>query len=368
MKKIYNIQILLAVLFAIVSTRLAAQTGPFPNADPAVISIVKQGPGDPSPTGSSINATATLKFRVANNAATTAATGKIPAGGLLYTVQFNPYYTYANLVPTAQFAVTFAAAGPPDYVVQLTNTVDINPGDVFDFYINVIGTLATGNPSGEAVTLNVDRTLPIACGNTQTGNDNVFSLFTVTAAGALPVRYIDLTAVMQDQQVNLKWVTKEEVNVKNFELERSTDGRNFSAIAVKQAVGNTSGETIYTYPDNIHLLAAPVIYYRVKVIDVDGQTYYSKIVAVTPAKAGAILVWPSPFTDKVNVRINAEVKGTVLVRLYSATGLVVRQMEAAVSTGTNFLAMDNIGHLPKEVYIIQVMMNNQTIFSGKLVK
>src|SRR5690242_14585535 len=276
MKYLYNISIILAIFISTVANNANAQS--YPHAEPAVITITKQGPSDPNPSGSVIVGNAILKFRVANNSAGNNSNGKIPAGAVFYTVQFNPYYTYQSLVSSSQFAVTYASPGSPDYVVQLTNTVDINPGDVFDFYLNVIGTMPTTNPNGEIVTLNVDRTLPIQCGNTQTGNDNVSKSFLVSAATTLPVKSLDLSAVLNANNVDLKWTTVDEYNTSSFDVERSTDGRIFSAIGSKPASGNTTGSKDYTYLDmNVHLLQSSIIYYRIKMMDINGAYIYSRI-------------------------------------------------------------------------------------------
>ncbi len=367
MKQLYNLLLTAAVLTASLAvTNVRAQA--FPQADPAVITISKQGPSDPVPTGSNISGTAILKFRVANNSAGTIATGKIPALSVFYTVQFNPYYTYQSLVPSSQFEVFYASPGAPDYVVQLRNIVDINPGDVFDFYLNVVATQETTTPGGEIVTLNVDRFPPPACGNTTTANDNVSKSFNVISLIPLPARFIDLTAVLNHQQVDLKWTTRDELNVNSFELERSTNGRDFLAITTKPAAGNTSGTTDYTYSDNVQQLVSPVIYYRVKTIDNDGRTSYTKIVTVKLAKTTSVLVWPNPFTTQVNLQVTSVVKTKGFIKLYNSAGFEVKSQPITLAAGTNFLTVDGLGTLPKGVYMVDVRINNERIFSGKLTK
>jgi len=149
---------------------------------------------------------------------------------------------------------------------------------------------------------------------------------------------------------------------------RSIDGRSFTSITSKQAAGNTIGETSYTHRDDVHLLSTTVLYYRVKATDHDGKHYYSKIVTVTLSKAGAIAVWPNPFVGQVNIRVNATARGKAVVKFYTSTGVVVKQMERSVSTGTNFLTLGGLEQLPKQTYFIQVMIDNEKVYSGKLIK
>src|SRR5689334_20525316 len=128
----YSIALVLSTIFFINSSvaQLVAT-----DADPAVITITQQSPTDISPIGTNI------------------------AGNLTYTVQFNPFYNFISLVATSQFSVTYSDAS--NYVMQLTNSVPLEAGDVFDFYLNVKPTSNTTTPAGEIVTLNVDRTVPI---------------------------------------------------------------------------------------------------------------------------------------------------------------------------------------------------------------
>lgn len=365
MKHIYRLISTVVISALLMTTKAKAQN---PLADPAVITITKQSPSDPAPTGSNIAGSAVLKFRVANNSAGSSANGTIPAGAVTYTVQFNPYYTYESLVPTSQFAVTYASPGSPDYVVQLTNSVPILPGDVFDFYLNVDATQETTNPAGEIVTLNVDRTLPIACGNTSTANDNVAKSFNVVSLITLPVRYIDLTAVLNNDIVNLKWITKDELNVDHFELERSTNGSSFVLLNNRQAVGNTTGQTDYTFLDDIRSLSSATIYYRVKTVDEDGKFYYSKVVMVVLRRSASIFTWPNPFTDNVNLKINAIARSKATIRLYTSNGLLIKQVDATLAAGSNFILVDGLAQLSKQVYVIDVIVDNEKIFSGKLIK
>jgi len=370
MKYIYSILSALTLALLLTATGVQAQSNP--QADPAVLDINKQGPGDPNPTGINISGTAILKFEVENASTGTTANGLIPAGAVEYTLTFNKYFTYESLVASSDFFVFSSSPGAPNYTVKIRNSVALVPTGpstpAYVFYINVKGTEQTTAPGQAIVTMNVVRTLPIQCANIDAGNDNVSKGFNVIALASLPLHSIDLVATLNNQNIDLKWTTRDELNVDNFELQRSTDGSNFDPIATKQAVGNTVGVTNYAYPDNINTLSAAVIFYRVKVTDKDGFTYYSKIVAVPLKKKATITAWPNPFVDKINFAISATAKGQATVRLYNTSGQIMKQVEVSVSAGNNFIAVDNLDRLPKQTYLVEVTMNNEKIFSGKLIK
>ena len=368
MKHIYRLISMICISALLMTTKATAQANP--QADPAVLDINKQGPSDPAPTGSNISGSAVLRFEVANNSAGNASNGTIPAGALIYTITFNPYYTYQSLVTSTQFEVISASPGSPNYSVFIRNTVPMQPGDVMNFYLNVTATQETTTPGGAAVTINVDRNpVPsIQCGNVSTANDNVSKSFSVISLITLPVRYLDLTAALNNNTVNLRWLTKDEVNVSHFELERSTDGRNFVPITTKTAAGNTVGNTDYTYPDDIRLLTGSTIYYRIRTVDMDGQFYYSKVVLVVLKQDASVFVWPNPFTDKVNLKISATNRSKASVRLYTSNGLLIKQVETSLVAGSNFISIDGLGNLSRQAYMVDVIVDNQKIFSEKLIK
>ncbi len=346
------------ILFMLTSAVVTAQ--PFPQADPAVVDITKD------PLGDNIIGTAVLKFRVANNSAGTPANGQIPANALDYTIQFNPSFTFVNLQPTAEFAVTSALPNAPDYVVHITNLVPLNPGDVLDFFLRVKGTQLVAFPPGATVTCNVDRTLPIACGNTIFANDNVSKAFGVTLV--LPVKLLTLSAVLNNNQVALKWVTTDELNLSSFELERSTDGINFTVINNRSAAGNTIGETSYLYDDNIQSVTAGVIYYRVKAKDINGSFEYSRIRTIKLGKGTSFLMYPNPFTDQVNLQITSQSNAKGLVRLYNTAGVQIRSMDISLSAGVNALSLTGLERLSNGSYIIEIYIAGVKVYTEKLVK
>lgn len=367
MKHIYRLISMICISAVLMTTKATAQN---PQADPAVLDINKQAPSDPAPTGSNISGSAVLRFEVANNSGGNNSNGTIPAGALIYTITFNPYYTYQSLVASTQFEVISASPGAPNYSVFIRNKVAMVPGDAMSFYLNITATQPTTTPGGAAVTINVDRNpVPsIQCGNVSTSNDNVSKSFSVISLITLPVRYLDLTAALNSNTVNLRWLTKDELNVSHFELERSTDGRNFESITTKAAAGNTIGNTNYAYPDDIRMVTASTIYYRIRTVDMDGQFYYSKVVMVVLKKDVAVLAWPNPFVDNVNLKINAAGRSQASVRLYTSNGLLVKQVEASLVAGSNFISINGLGSLSKQAYVVDVIVDNQKIFSEKLIK
>jgi len=102
----------------------------------------------------------------------------------------------------------------------------------------------------------------------------------------LPVELISFTSTKQNNDVNLQWKTAQETNSHHFDVERSFDGTSFNAIGTKAAAGNSNALLVYNYTDADAAAFGGTVYYRLKLVDIDGSYKYSSIAAVSfPAVA-----------------------------------------------------------------------------------
>jgi autotransporter-associated beta strand protein len=118
-----------------------------------------------------------------------------------------------------------------------------------------------------------------ASGTITSGSVTSFSPFTLGSSGSanpLPVTWAYFTAQKTDGGNQLDWGTASEKNTSHFEIEYSVDGGQFIAMNNKiNAAGNSAHLLEYRC---IHKLSPPLIYYRIKQIDLDGLYDYSKTI------------------------------------------------------------------------------------------
>ena len=110
-------------------------------------------------------------------------------------------------------------------------------------------------------------------------------------AEPLAVNFLSFDGAVKDSRVVLNWATSGELNNKGFDVERSADGRSFTAIDFVKGNGTTANLSKYSYTDGNKFLSGTT-YYRLKQIDVNGATDYSKVIQVNmfqmrPASAKA---------------------------------------------------------------------------------
>jgi hypothetical protein len=185
----------------------------------------------------------------------------------------------------------------------------------------------------------------------------------------LPVKLISFNAFLNNEKVDLKWVTSEEMNVSHFVVERSTDGQNFSDAGTVFAIGNTTSNSNYNFSDNLGSLRSAVIYYRLRSVDIDGKSQYSetRIIRLDDKAENTItiLTFPNPVTNELKVTIPSTWQNKrVSYELFRVNGQSVKKTENLSSSQTETI---NVSNLQTGVYLVRVSCEGQTI-NQKIIK
>jgi len=179
----------------------------------------------------------------------------------------------------------------------------------------------------------------------------------------LPVTLLNFSAAYRNGVTALSWETENEVNFSHYEIERkSENGSDYVTIASKQANGNT-GRSVYSSNDNISSMNDAVVYYRLKMVDVDGKFTYSNVIMVRKEKKAisGISLSPNPVISSANatVRFDASRAAVVNLRIVDMAGRQVLAQQNNVSEGTNSIQVNNLNRLQPGLYIIQLVNGNE---------
>ena len=172
----------------------------------------------------------------------------------------------------------------------------------------------------------------------------------------LPIELIYFTATINDFDIELNWETASEINNSGFEIQKSTDGINFTTISWINGNGTSSSINDYSYTD-LKSLNSGVIYYRFKQIDNNGEFKYSQIVCVQNKSEIEV---DMSCTDK-NIRLefnNITNNETIEIQIFSSTGVILYNNTFEMSpTSDNsiIIPMDNNG-----LHIISIKGNSIT--------
>jgi hypothetical protein len=180
--------------------------------------------------------------------------------------------------------------------------------------------------------------------------------YTAPVTGTLPITLNAFTAKLENSgsKVDLNWQTTTEINASHFVIQRSTDGTNYTDDAmVFTQEGNSNLTRYYQYTDKLNGLNATMIYYRLKMVDMDGDFKYSNVEVVRLDQTQGLVsvtAYPNPATSEISVTIPESWQNkTVSYSIYSLSGTLVRTRTNANAQQTETFA---ISDLSKGIYLI----------------
>lgn len=106
----------------------------------------------------------------------------------------------------------------------------------------------------------------------------------------------DFHARTLDRNVILEWSTQKETNLQKFRIERSTDPYNdqWTVLGNVNAAGSEQAEKKYSYTDSrIFKGSISSLYYRLGLVDPQGNIAYHHVIASTSGISGIRHTWGS---------------------------------------------------------------------------
>ncbi|MBL7746237.1 MAG: hypothetical protein JNM19_02315 [Chitinophagaceae bacterium] len=130
----------------------------------------------------------------------------------------------------------------------------------------------------------------------------------------------------------LVWTTATETGTRVFEVYRGTDAQYFEKIGEVAAGGNSTGFREYQFTDD--KLYANSYFYRLKLIDLNGQHSFSRIISLSGNKTGnAVTVMPNPVVNKAVILFQQQVFVNEEFALLSSNGQMIDRLFFNGATG-----------------------------------
>ena len=186
------------------------------------------------------------------------------------------------------------------------------------------------------------------------GCDSTATLI-LTVNDIVPVSLKYFSGVHNSDGNKLSWSTATEVNSAYFVIQLSTDGKTFSALDKVAASGNKSGSN-YAYLDAAN--ASSKVYYRLQMVDKQGNIAYSNVVAITLNSGISFTVYPNPVRNIMSLRVNNDKSETVTVQVIDLLGKVLTQQQTQLNAGTNTLSL-NVSSLASGSYVVVIKGESQ---------
>jgi hypothetical protein len=174
-----------------------------------------------------------------------------------------------------------------------------------------------------------------ACGSF---TDTVLLLYT------LPVRFTSISAKPTKQGNLIEWITASEFNNRGFELQRSTNGIDFSSISfIPSKATNGNSNTSISYQSTDKSATSGIVYYRLKQIDFDNKVQFSEVVKVTRQNENPLNIFtisPNPSINKIKIGVSSESNTRASMVITDASGKIILKNSIQLMTGFQNISVD----------------------------
>ena len=222
---------------------------------------------------------------------------------------------------------SFAPYGSPG------DSVMLGPDTLFN---NVPGSLSSGgappfNPAPYQGTGTISDTIAFGGGTTSSSGNNFAYVENAKYWGTFRITYYwcpdislattisSFTATQQNNYILLKWTNANEQNNTNYEIQISTDGKNFTSLGETESNPATAGTAAeYQYQYNLNQAPVGNLYFRIQETDATGKITYSEVLVVSPGGANAgdqapisYQTYPNPATNSLIFQFNKRTDRTL---------------------------------------------------------
>ena len=193
---------------------------------------------------------------------------------------------------------------------------------------------------------------------------------TMTWSSTLPVDGLVAQVSLSGNIATIKWSTQSEQNTDHFMLERSLDNNHFDPIgSTVHAAGNSSVKKEYQEDDNISSLTQnAVLYYRVKLVDIDGRYKYSNVVVLRLSQKPGVTIWPNPFQTSISISITTTAETVIDISLIDVSGQTIRKSSQSVPRGITKVTIDGLDQLPAGAYLVEINDKKAGVTYQKVIK
>ena len=195
-------------------------------------------------------------------------------------------------------------------------------------------------------------------------SQNVFLKIYSSSCSVLDAMLLNFSGVIFNNKASLQWTSENEVGLKEYDIEKSIDGINFSQIGLVAALNNSGAAYVFNDPED----TSNISYFRLKIINSDlNNTKYSKVISLFNNSASFKITTVNPFNDNLKIDVFLPQEGIIEFNLCDIYGNVVNRKSSQLSMGNSQVFFDNLNGLTPGIYILRAFFDG-FILQNKLVK
>ncbi len=177
----------------------------------------------------------------------------------------------------------------------------------------------------------------------------------------VPVKLVDFTVVPKSADAILNWHTSQEINSKDYTIQRSFDALNFENIGTVGALGNSATGKSYSFIDaGVINSGKSIVYYRLLATDIDGKSSVSPVIALKLKGNGKwnVKLLSNPVSENIKVVLSG-ITGNVQLSIVDLNGKKLYTNQLPAVNGQISLPAYN---LPRGVYsLITETLNERKV-------
>jgi len=178
-------------------------------------------------------------------------------------------------------------------------------------------------------------------------------------SGPLSIKLISFNGNRITTLSKLQWVISNQNSGDKFEVERSTNGTQFTKIGTV----NSSSYTQYNFTDTI---AAPILYYRLKIIAAAGNITYSNTILFKDSNTvqNDIVLLVNPIANnRIEFKVTSTAADKLQIVVTDMTGKKILVQQIAITAGVTQLFVPLPANAAKGIYTVQVVgLNLKKVF------
>jgi len=171
----------------------------------------------------------------------------------------------------------------------------------------------------------------------------------------------------------LSWNAIAESSCDHYDVERSLDGVHYDKMGEVRGNAENATEESYSFKDNFQPVTARKydFYYRLKRVDANGQTSYSKVLIArmfNTKSLASLSVTPDPTANDILVNAQLKEDSYLVMKITDMEGnLIIRKTEKS-ETGLKTFSLVGSSQLKSGKYMLEIIVNSNERLTMQLEK
>lgn len=170
------------------------------------------------------------------------------------------------------------------------------------------------------------------------------------------------TYIVENNSVLIDWNAASQLNNKEFIIEKTIDGKNYTQVGTREGDGTTPFAKSYSMVD--YNPSAGVSYYRLRQVDVDGHSmaYAPVPINIATSISSSLDIYPNPCRDNIFISYNSEDGQPITVTIDDISGRTVfTTVFSDVKQGKNNFMLNTSG-LSHGLYLLQITDAQKSLY------